>query len=124
MFSRTITSREDWASALTGLSANVLLIDYRGYGRSPGRPSEEGLYQQFRPNYPEEWGDEAPEGSTASAGFYNTMFMWPLLTFGYENFLGLCLEPGFERIMEEFAEKVGYSQVLNTFKRLEDESRE
>ncbi|MBS3763516.1 MAG: hypothetical protein KGZ25_09475, partial [Planctomycetes bacterium] len=35
---------------------------------------------------------------------YNTMFMWPLLVFGYENFLSLCLEPEFERIMDEFAE--------------------
>jgi len=32
------------------------------------------------------------------------MFMWPLLVFGYENFLSICLEPEFERIMEEFAE--------------------
>ena len=27
------------------LSASILLLDYRGYGRSEGRPSEEGLYQ-------------------------------------------------------------------------------
>ena len=30
--------------------------------------------------------------------------MWPMLVFGYENFLNLCLEPEFERIMDEFAE--------------------
>lgn len=66
--------------------------------------SEEVIYRRHRKNYPEEWGDEAPEGSTASVGFYNTMFMWPLLVFGYENFLSLCLEPKFERIMDEFAE--------------------
>ena len=66
--------------------------------------SEEVIYERFRKNYPEEWGDQAPEGSAASVGFYNTMFMWPLLVFGYENFLMLCLEPEFERIMEEFAE--------------------
>ena len=36
--------------------------------------------------------------------FYNTMFMWPLLTFGWENFLACCLDPRFERIMKEFAE--------------------
>jgi len=37
-------------------------------------------------------------------GFYNTMFMWPLLTFGWELFLETCLDPRFERIMDEFAE--------------------
>jgi hypothetical protein len=65
---------------------------------------EEKLYQMYRKNYPEEWGDQAPEGSTAAVGFYNTMFMWPLLTFGWELFLETCLDPRFERIMDEFAE--------------------
>jgi len=32
------------------------------------------------------------------------MFMWPMLVFGYEHFLSLCLEPEFEHIMDEFAE--------------------
>ena len=32
------------------------------------------------------------------------MFMWPMLVFGYENFMMLCLLPEFERIMDEFAE--------------------
>ena len=66
--------------------------------------SEEVIYERYRAHYPAEWGDRAPEGSDASVGFYNTMFMWPMLVFGYENFLGLCLEPEFERIMDEFAE--------------------
>jgi hypothetical protein len=66
--------------------------------------SEEAIYQRFRKNYPAEWGDRAPEGSSAKVSFYNTMFMWPMLVFGYENFLTLCLEPEFDRIMEEFAE--------------------
>jgi hypothetical protein len=65
---------------------------------------EEKLYEQYRAGYPPEWGDRAPEGSTASAGFYNTMFMWPLLTFGWELFLETCLDPRFGRIMDEFAE--------------------
>jgi uroporphyrinogen-III decarboxylase len=51
-----------------------------------------------------EWGDKAPQGSSASVGFYNTMFMWPLLVFGYEHFLSICLEPEFDRVMDEFAE--------------------
>jgi hypothetical protein len=66
--------------------------------------SEEVIYERYRKNYPSEWGDTAPEGDPASVGFYNTMFMWPLLVFGYENFLALCLLPEFERIMDEFAE--------------------
>lgn len=65
---------------------------------------EETIYNRYRKGYPAEWGDTAPEGSSASVGFYNTMFMWPLLVFGYEHFLSLCLEPEFERIMDEFAE--------------------
>ncbi len=66
--------------------------------------SEEIIYQRYRKHYPAEWKDKAPEGSSAGTSFYNTMFMWPLLTFGYENFLSICLEPEFERIMDEFAE--------------------
>ncbi len=66
--------------------------------------SEEVIYERYRKNYPAEWGDRAPEGRDVCVSFYNTMFMWPLLVFGYENFLHICLEPEFERIMEEFAE--------------------
>ena len=66
--------------------------------------SEEAIYERYRKAYPAEWGDSAPEGSPASVGFYNTMFMWPLLVFGYEHFLSICLDPRFERIMDEFAE--------------------
>jgi len=66
--------------------------------------SEEVIYQRYRAQYPAECGDKAPEGTAVSVGFYNTLFMWPLLVFGYENFLSLCLEPEFERILEEFAE--------------------
>lgn len=66
--------------------------------------TEETIYRRYRKKYPAEWGDQAPAGSSASVGFYNTMFMWPLLVFGYEHFLSICLEPEFDRIMDEFAE--------------------
>lgn len=66
--------------------------------------SEEVVFQRYRKSYPAEWGDAAPEGSSASVGFNNTMFMWPLLVFGYMHFLSICLEPEFGRIMDEFAE--------------------
>jgi hypothetical protein len=66
--------------------------------------SEEVIYHRLRQNYPAEWGDRAPEGIASEAGFYNTTFMWPLLTFGWELFLQCSLDPRFERVMDEFAE--------------------
>ena len=66
--------------------------------------SEDVIYERYRKDYPAEWGDHAPEGSSAKVGFYNTLFMWPLLVFGYQPFLTICMEPEFDRIMDEFAE--------------------
>lgn len=66
--------------------------------------SEEKIYERLRKHFPSEWGDKAPEGSTSAISFYNTMFMWPLLTFGWELFLTTCLDERFEKIMDEFAE--------------------
>jgi fermentation-respiration switch protein FrsA (DUF1100 family) len=40
-----ISHRLDVAAALLETGVNVLLFDYRGYGRSHGRPSEEGTYR-------------------------------------------------------------------------------
>ena len=89
---------------------DIPVVESRDYS------DEEKLYEMYRAGYPEEWGDAAPEGSTASCGFYNTMFMWPLLTFGWELFLECCLDPRFERIMDEFAEI--NRRVFRTFARL------
>jgi len=68
-------------------------------------------------------GDDSPgaprkgeEGSTSMAGFYNTMFMWPLLTFGWDLFLQCCLDERFARIMDEFAEL--NRRVFRTYARL------
>ncbi len=36
------------AALLTGVGFDVLLFDYRGYGRSSGRPSEEGTHRDAR----------------------------------------------------------------------------
>ena len=66
--------------------------------------SEAAIFDRVRPLYPAEWGNKAPEGSTVTAAFYNTMFMWPVLTFGWEMFLACCLDERFDHIMEEFAE--------------------
>jgi fermentation-respiration switch protein FrsA (DUF1100 family) len=43
-----ITSRYGMVRGLAGLPAEVFIIDYRGYGRSAGRPSEQGLYLDAR----------------------------------------------------------------------------
>lgn len=40
-----ISHRLDLAEVLLETGVNVLLFDYRGYGRSRGRPGEEGTYQ-------------------------------------------------------------------------------
>ncbi|MGD9498583.1 MAG: uroporphyrinogen decarboxylase family protein [Armatimonadota bacterium] len=77
---------------------DIPVVESRDYS------DEERLYQQWRAHFPAHWGECAPEGSTAMISFYNTMFMWPLLTFGWELFLQTCLDPGFQRIMDEFAE--------------------
>ena len=120
--------RDDWQQEVAGrrfksreemLSFSPLAQgDFRGWNVvvDDDFRSEEALYRQWRKGYPAEWGDKAPEGSTSQAVFYNTMFMWPLLVFGYENFLSICLEPEFERIMEEFAEI--NRRVFRTFARL------
>ena len=77
---------------------------------------EEQLYQRYRSGFPAEWGDRAPDGSGASVGFYNTLFMWPLLTFGWELFMEACLLDEFARVMDEFAEI--NRRVFRTFARL------
>ncbi len=89
---------------------NVPVVESRDYS------DEERLYREYRRHYPAEWGDRAPEGSTSSVGFYNTMFMWPLLTFGWDLFLQCCLDHRFERVMDEFAEI--NRRVFRTFARL------
>ncbi|CAA9478003.1 MAG: hypothetical protein AVDCRST_MAG69-580 [uncultured Solirubrobacteraceae bacterium] len=43
-----ITSRMAHARLLCGLGFDVMLFDYRGYGRSSGSPSEEGTYRDAR----------------------------------------------------------------------------
>lgn len=47
-----ISHRLDMLSELVAnVPANVLAFDYRGYGRSEGRPSEEGVYEDARAAY-------------------------------------------------------------------------
>jgi len=46
-----ITHRAEVYAFLHQLPANVLAVEYRGYGRSEGTPSEDGLYQDARAAY-------------------------------------------------------------------------
>jgi hypothetical protein len=43
-----ISHRYEFISELVQLPVDVFIIDYRGYGKSEGRPSEEGLYMDAR----------------------------------------------------------------------------
>lgn len=82
-------------------------LDYR---------SEEALYRHFKQQISSDPADEAPKDRVEMLSFYNTMFMWPLLAFGWEKFLEVCLLPEFERIMDEFAELS--RRVFRAFSRL------
>jgi len=44
----SIALRLDWLRMFHGLGYAVLIIDYRGYGRSTGRPTEQGTYADAR----------------------------------------------------------------------------
>jgi uncharacterized protein len=48
-----ITYRDQAAAAITEAGSSVLLLDYRGYGKSEGRPWEAGLYRDAMAAY--EW---------------------------------------------------------------------
>jgi hypothetical protein len=95
---RTVDDVYAFSPLAQGDFSEIPVVESRDYR------DEELLYQEYRSQYPPEWGDRAPEGSSRIVAFYNTMFMWPLLTFGWELFLETCLDPRFARIMDEFAE--------------------
>ena len=46
-----ITHRSLTARNITAAGSSVLLLDYRGYGKSEGRPSEKGLYKDAEAAY-------------------------------------------------------------------------
>jgi len=65
---------------------------------------EAKLFQVYRQPTSAQWTGNGPAGKWTTASFYNTMFMWPLLSFGWELFLECCLDERFERVMDQFAE--------------------
>jgi fermentation-respiration switch protein FrsA (DUF1100 family) len=56
-----ISHRIDWIEMLHELQASVLIIDYRGYGKSEGRPYETGLYRDAMAAYT--WWREKSDGT-------------------------------------------------------------
>jgi len=46
-----VTTRADHIRGITAAGSDVLVIDYRGYGKSDGRPSERGLYTDANAGY-------------------------------------------------------------------------
>ena len=66
--------------------------------------SEDELFRHYG-GKPEEDGTAPPQGEVRGAGFYNTMFMWPLLTFGWGLFLELAggHKDHLRRLLEDFA---------------------
>jgi uncharacterized protein len=56
-----IGDRLSWIEMLHGLNVNVLIFDYRGYGKSEGQPFEEGLYRDARAAW-EWWAQERQPG--------------------------------------------------------------
>ncbi|HYP14826.1 MAG TPA: alpha/beta hydrolase [Bryobacteraceae bacterium] len=48
-----ITHRSYAAQTILAAGSSILLVDYRGYGKSAGRPSEKGLYRDAAAGY--EW---------------------------------------------------------------------
>jgi fermentation-respiration switch protein FrsA (DUF1100 family) len=46
-----ITHRIEHARQITAAGSSLLLVDYRGYGKSEGRPSEKGLYRDADAGY-------------------------------------------------------------------------
>jgi hypothetical protein len=91
-------------------SVNYPVVENRDYSLD-----EEEFQRRYYGHYT---AAEPPKDRVASVGFYNTMFMWPLLTFGWELFLELAAahKDELRRIMEEFAEI--NRKVFRTFSRL------
>ncbi|MGA2739793.1 MAG: alpha/beta hydrolase [Bryobacteraceae bacterium] len=46
-----LTNRPGHLREICAAGSSVLILDYRGYGKSPGRPTERGLYRDARAGY-------------------------------------------------------------------------
>lgn len=61
-----LSHRIETIGFLQQLPANVLAVDYRGYGKSAGRPTEEGLYLDAQAAY--DYLTRAPDSGTPDSG--------------------------------------------------------
>ncbi|MBT6178425.1 MAG: alpha/beta fold hydrolase, partial [Deltaproteobacteria bacterium] len=43
----SIADRFEWGCQLTQAGVSVLMVEYRGYGKSSGKPSEKGFYRDI-----------------------------------------------------------------------------
>ncbi|WP_420090045.1 alpha/beta hydrolase [Mycolicibacterium duvalii] len=62
------TMRAPLAAALHGMGMSVLLLDYRGYGGNPGRPTEEGLAADARAA--QDWLARQPQVDPARIAYF------------------------------------------------------
>jgi len=46
-----VTYRFDWIERFSTIPLNVFIVDYRGYGRSEGSPTEQGIYKDAEAAY-------------------------------------------------------------------------
>ncbi len=97
----TISTGWDFGSEFTSTEQ---VFEYSPLAANPDLLDEDKIYKQLMQQVPAEYGDKAPDEGSAMPYWYNTMFMWPLLTFGWELFLETCLDDRFELIMDEFTE--------------------
>lgn len=66
--------------------------------------SDEVVYEHYRNKLPADCESMKEEDNEMYMSFYNTLIMWPILTFGWQLFLECCLDERFDIVMEEFKE--------------------
>lgn len=79
----TISTGWDFGSEFTSTEQ---VFEYSPLAANPDLLDEDKIYKQLMQQVPVEYGDKAPDEGSAMPYWYNTMFMWPLLTFGWELF--------------------------------------
>jgi fermentation-respiration switch protein FrsA (DUF1100 family) len=98
-----ISCLERLGERLLNTGANVLLFDYRGYGRSEGRPSEEGTYEDAQAAY--QWLRRAGFAATNIIVYGESLGGGPATELAVRETLGgLVLESTFSSIPDIGAE--------------------
>ena len=92
-----MSHRLDTINILNGLRINVLIFDYRGYGASSGKPTEEGTYEDARTIYKWLIDNKSDYGKVVVWGRSLGCAIAAKLA-GEEEVSGLVLESGFTSI--------------------------